>query len=209
MPRTLWRDELGRFTASPAPRDWPLEVQEPAREPSLAADVAVPALQAVVSALAGGCLTAVACWLFGLPSWTIWATVAAVFAISWAVRLQFSEASTWRTASPVPPEPAPRQPATVRLEVSELDPSGGVRRMSIADVPADDDRLREFARRVLDGESLSVHRWTAGPGRMFSRAEFDQLADSLTRAGFVVQGRGNKPRMLTERGRRVFRRLAE
>lgn len=138
-------------------------MQEPARGPSVAAGVIVPMLQSLVSALAGGCLAAVASWLLEWPGWVIWAAVASVFAVSWTLRLGFSEQSVWCVQNPVIPE-APWQPATVRLEASESDPSGGVRRMRIVDAPIDQAKLRLFAQRVLDGESLSSIAGQAGQG---------------------------------------------
>jgi len=200
----MYRDTLGRFSSAP-PRDWPVEVAEPIRAPSVAADVLVPVAQALAYALATIVGSLVLCSLLELPLWYALCAAGLVFALAIPGRMHGIGDTIWRTQQPVLPEP-PEPPQTVRLELTEETPTGGVRRMQIADVPVDDERLRQFVQAALQGESLSVHRWV-GAGRPFTRSQYVQLADALEQAGFITQARGNQGRRLTERGRRVLPKL--
>jgi len=200
----MYRDTLGRFSSAP-PRDWPVEVAEPIRAPSVAADVLVPVAQAMAYALASIVAGLVLCSLLELPLWYALCAGGLVFALAVPGRMHGIGDTIWRTQQPVLPE-APPPAQTVRLELTEETPSGGVKRMRIADVPVDDERLRQFVQAALQGESLSVHRWV-GAGRPFTRSQYVQLADALEQAGFITAARGNQGRRLTERGRRVLPKL--
>ena len=199
----MYRDAMGRFSSAP-PRDWPMEVAEPIRAPSLAADVLVPVAQAMAYALASLVAGLVLCSLLELPIWYALCAGGLVFALAVPGRMHGIGDTLWRTQQPVLPEAPTHE--TVRLELTEETPSGGVKRMRIADVPIDDGRLRQFVQAALQGESLSVHRWV-GAGRPFTRSQYVQLADAMEQAGFITAPRGNQGRRLTERGRRVLPKL--
>jgi len=203
------RDRLGRWASTGLPADIPTEVCEPVRPPDPVADVGVPVLQSVAVAGAAAIAALLAGLVGLLPTEDVltWAAGAAggVFVLALWPMLTWARATVWRVTTPVLPEPE-RPPTTVRLELAELTPSGGVQRMRLLDLPVDDERLRQFARAALDGHSLAVNRWA---GRTFSRSEFDTLADELTRAGLVTAPRGNQPRRLTAAGRAVLRRIAD
>jgi len=199
----MYRDTLGRFSSAP-PRDWPVEVAEPIREPSVKADVIVPVAQAMAYALASLVAGLVLCSLLALPLWYALCAGGLVFALAIPGRMHGIGDTLWRTQQPVLPEAPTHE--TVRLELTEETPSGGVKRMRIADVPIDDGRLRQFVQAALQGEFLSVHRWV-GAGRPFTRSQYVQLADAMEQAGFITAPRGNQGRRLTERGRRVLPKL--
>ena len=201
------RDHLGRWRATGLPADIPTEVVEPTRPPSVVSDVAVPVLQSLLVAAAAGVVAILLMWAGIVPDADPVADVGlaagAGFALSIGPMLQWARQTLWRVTTPVLPEP--ERPAQTTIEVTELTPAGGVQRMRILDLPIDDDRLRQFARAALEGRSLAVHRWA---GSTFSRAEYEQLADELQRAGLVTAPRGNQGRQLTAAGRAILRRLA-
>lgn len=202
------RDRFGRWLPDAAPAAVPTEVVEPVRAPDVAADVVVPALQAVLVAAAAAIGATLAVWLADVPMWGIPVAGGVALAAAIPTMLGHARETLWRTTTPVLPEPE-RPVQTVRLELSELSPGGGVKRMQILDLPVGprvhgDDRLRTFARAALEGSSLSVHRWTPGA---FTRHEYEVLSDELQRAGLLVVTRNG--RRLTTAGRHVLRRLAD
>jgi hypothetical protein len=71
-----------------------------------------------------------------------------------------------------------------------------------------EDQLVEFARSVLDGASLAVHKWT-GQGALFTRGQFDDLMSELIKLGYARDAAGNVARSLTAKGRAFMRALAE
>ena len=98
-------------------------------------------------------------------------------------------------AQPLPP---------VRVEVVQ---DGGQREDWI-DLPYPE-KLPELAEGLLSGRSYALNVW-AGPGALYSRAEFEQLRDVLIKRG-LARWKGKDPRNgweLTPAGRAVMRRLA-
>ncbi len=69
-------------------------------------------------------------------------------------------------------------------------------------------QLAEFARAVLDGASLAVHKWT-GQGSLFTRSQYDDLMSELVKMNYVRDAAGNVGRSLTPQGRALMRSLAE
>ncbi len=69
-------------------------------------------------------------------------------------------------------------------------------------------QLAEFARAVLDGASLAVHKWT-GQGSLFTRGQFDDLMSELVKMNYVREAAGNVGRSLTSKGKALMRALAE
>jgi hypothetical protein len=200
------RDDLGRWATRPT--DVPSEISEPTRKPDVISDVAVPVLQSVAIGAASAIAAVIGAVVGLVPvgDVVLGAGLAAGigFCASLWPNLMWARSSLWRTVSPIVPEPD-RPVATTRIEVAELTDGGGVQRMRILDVPVDDARLQMFAKAALEGQSLAVHRWA---GTMFSRSEYEQLADELTRAGLLTAPRGSRPRQLTAAGRAILRRLA-
>jgi len=192
------RCTCGRFVADAAA---PADLHEPARAPSAAADVLVPLAGAAVTAASVGLLAALAWWLLGAPAWSVIVAGCVAFPVAWWGWSARVSETWWRHTTT--PEPAP-EPRTVRLELSDLSPSGGVRQMRILDLPIDDARLAAFARAATEGRSLAVHRWAPGT---FTRGEYSVLTDELVRAGLMIESRGNTPRRLSAAGRCVLRRL--
>lgn len=201
------RDPLtGRFL--PQPRDWPSEITEPVRPPSVAADVLVPVCQSLAYALAVLVGGLVACGVFEWPAWYALAAAGITFALAVPGRMHGVGDTLWRTASPVVPDPPAPQPAQVRIELTEQTPGGGVQRMRILDLPIDDQRLAVFARAALEGQSLALAKWT-GAGRPFRRGEYVELCDRLEQAGWLIPARGNVGARLTAAGRSMLRKLID
>ena len=200
MPRL--RDAAGRFVATP---EWPVEITEPAREPSVTGDVIVPLLQSLIWSMATGVCALVLCWLTELPNWVALLIATIAFVVSWGSALQTAHETIWRTETPLVQRVEPI-PQTVRLELTETTPEGNVQRMRIADVPIDDERLKLFVQAALEGRSLSVHRWTPQP---LSRSQYERITDALEQAGFITVSRGRGGRRITERGKRVLQKLLE
>lgn len=71
----------------------------------------------------------------------------------------------------------------------------------------DRDDLRLMARRVSEGKSLTVNSWIGVGG--WTRTKVDNLMSELEKMGYARSGRGNQPRQLTNKGRALFRALAE
>ncbi len=69
-------------------------------------------------------------------------------------------------------------------------------------------QLAEFARAVLDGASLAVHKWT-GQGSLFTRGQYDDLMSELIKMNYARDAAGNVARSLTPQGRALMRALAE
>jgi hypothetical protein len=69
-------------------------------------------------------------------------------------------------------------------------------------------QLAEFARAVLDGASLAVHKWT-GQGALFTRGQYDDLMSELIKMNYARDAAGNVARTLTPQGRALMRALAE
>ncbi len=69
-------------------------------------------------------------------------------------------------------------------------------------------QLAEFARAVLGGASLAVHKWT-GQGALFTRGQYDDLMSELVKMNYVREAAGNVARSLTSKGRALMRGLAE
>ncbi len=70
------------------------------------------------------------------------------------------------------------------------------------------EQIKQFARAVTSGESLTVHNWV-GAGSLFTRGQYDSLMSELERMGYVLPGAGNKPRRPTAKGRALLRALAQ
>jgi len=192
---------------------------QPARDASVAADVAVPALQAL------GCGIAAAMLATGAAIWQVWpwwlplATLGTVAPVVWAILLVDHRRALWRIeeifgadldgdSQAGPPEPEP----PTRLDVSIEDPDGQPRHGLFVDLPAGmtADQFIEFARQVADGDSLAQGRWTGG-GNLLSRAQFDSLMQRLERAGLVDWRDPTAPargRQLTARGGKILAKIA-
>lgn len=187
-----------------------MELTEPVRAPEPVADVVVPFLQSLAYGVAMAALTGVICSVFRLSGWYVLVAGAVVFALMLPQTLREARETLWRTATPVFP-PTTRvndePPQTIRVELTQME-NGSIRRMQIVDLPVDAERLRELVHGALRGESLAVHRWS-GVGRPFTRTEYVQLTDQLTRIGWMTAPRGNVGRQLTAAGRVMLQKLCE
>ena len=176
---------------------------------SLKVAVAVPALQALVSAVfwAVGVfgMVAVGNFVLGLtvPSWAV-SVVAFSFigVITWRVLLD-----DWRHLiyglEDTHQEPAQMDyhPEPIRIELA----SDNGRSMSYIDLPVDVDRLQLLGSGLVEGESFTEARWV---GDAFSRREFVLLRDTMIRRGMAAwvserdTARGVK---ITQKGMAIFR----
>lgn len=193
-----------------------LERQAPSREPSTAADVAVPLQQSMVCGAFGAVLAAAIVALVTKDAQLILLATGiggfGVAATAWVVLLADHRALLWSI------ERATRTdldgdgrvgPQELRIEVAHRDESGRLARMEYLTIPGvDAHRLRQFARAVVKGDRMTVHKWTA-TGALFTRGEFDAIMGTLERGGLVTRGSGAAGRQLTRSGRVIFERLAE
>ena len=90
-----WRNYQAGNASS---QEWPgYEVQKPTRHPTIASDVAVPFLQAVITALVLGTAAATILWGFWavpfFPTWQI--ASACAFVVSWLWRLGAATETLW------------------------------------------------------------------------------------------------------------------
>jgi hypothetical protein len=193
------------------------------------ADVAVPLLQAAVSAgvgfvaglLAGG----VGAALFGAPWWV--PVVAGPFAglvmfgWTWYELLDDTRAllrerevyvtddhprlDTWG-----PEEPEEPVESVVHLEVDQRREDGGPRG-AWRDLPVNPDHFRTWARAALAGQSLAQTSWTGRSG-LFSRSQYDSLLTFLSDAGIVEwvnPASTSQGRRLTRAGRAALEHYTE
>ena len=73
----------------------------------------------------------------------------------------------------------------------------------------DPDRLRQFAKGLVEGRSTGTSTWTGERG-LFERTEFEQLRDELISRGFAKWSKSkNRGWHLTSKGTAWFTALAE
>lgn len=212
-----WQQQERRrhYVGDAAPVDTPFSEfhrETPARPPAVGGDVAVPALQAIISG--------VAIFLVGLAIlWPDWQIAAAgggiVGALAWFLLLSDSR-RLLRVVEDVTGvdldqdghigEPEP--PALgVKLRIDEEE--GRVTKY--AHLPIDAQRLGQLARGLLGSESFAVASWT-GRGKPFSRAEFETLRDWLFRNGYAGWEDPNNRQLgvkFTAKGDALLRALAD
>lgn len=176
---------------------------------SLRVSVAVPGLQALVSAswwfLAMFGMVSV--WNFlGLPKVPAWAVGVVAFSLVglWSWRILLDD---WRHKiyglEDTHQEPAQMDyhPEPIRIELA----SDNGRSMSYIDLPVDVDRLQLLGSGLVEGESFTEARWV---GDAFSRREFVLLRDTMIRRGMAAwvserdTARGVK---ITQKGMAIFR----
>jgi hypothetical protein len=96
-----------------------------------------------------------------------------------------------------------------RVQIDKFD-TGGHKSVDFLHLGSDvtEAQLAEFARAVLGGASLAVHKWT-GQGALFTRSQFDDLMSELVKMNYVRDAAGNVARSLTSQGKALMRALAE
>ena len=195
-----------------APADqWDVYHSEPARAASVASDVAVPALQSLISGVVAGAVTLALCVAFGWQMRIAGAVALAVLALAWVWLLVDHRRLLWAvenlTHADVNRDGAIGQPEPARL-VLEVKHSGGERSgFDFLHLGIDQADFLTWARAVLGGQSLAVGQWV-GRGRLFTRGQYDALMSELERAGIVRAADARNPqsgRELSPAGRAALR----
>lgn len=178
--------------------------------------VAQAAMQAVAGALAVG----LAVNLYGhWASPVRWALFAFGALLALLIRLGvvawdgYRERAMYMTESITQP-PAADAPQlapvrTVRVELVDRDPNGGVRQMQFLDLPYPD-RLPVLAAGLSNGVPFTIDEW-AGKDKLFSQGEFDILRDEMRARGLAVNRNPAAPNLgmtLTVAGKAVMRKIA-
>lgn len=196
--------------------DWSDVYQaRPARPASVAADVAVPGLQALISGLIAGALTLAGGLAFDYPLEYAGAVALAVLAIAWALLLADHRRLLWAVENltrrdldgdGATGEPAAAEPARLILEVKHTG-TGDKRGLDFHHLGIDAHAFLLWARAALEGQTLAVGAWV-GRGRPFSRGQYDALMGELERAGIIRLTDPKNPqsgRELTAPGRAALR----
>ncbi len=203
----------GKFD-NPGGGAWSVNSFSPIRKADLTSDVAVPAVQALISSalsLPASSLVLVYLeyeWYFSFP---LGALVMGAYWIKGVRRLELERGESREFSY----EPVDAQDAAgshggkvdqVSLEVISKDDDFRAA-MKIVDLPAgmSVSEFMEFCRDILAGKSLARKEW-AGGGKQFSRDQYDDLMAAMSASGLVIQvaGRG---RALTSGGRRAIARM--
>ena len=189
----------------------------PIRAPAVGADVGVPFLLALASALVTFCAVGIvaiaAHWSVGVPAI---AASLALFLV-WFWRLIKWESLLWATeelfnadfdrdGSVGEPGPSRR---TVQLEITTPDEPGSIRYLNIPDALFA--KLPGVALKLVAGTPFSEGAMT-GKGRPLSRSEFHQLRDLFMERGVVAWKDERHPTLgieFTIYGKRVIRQMAE
>ena len=158
------------------------EYRRPARAANVAADVATPALQSVVTGVAASFVAIVPAVAFDL-SWLIVPTAGAVaFALSWWWLLRDGRAALWevetfqREPEPATPEPAK---ATTRLAVT----LGNTHHER--ELPIEPDMLLRLARSLAGGARPFSERELVGAGLLSGRTQYEATRDALVAMGWL------------------------
>ena len=184
------------------------EYRRPARAANVAADVATPALQSTVTALAASFVAIVPAVALDL-SWLIVPTAGAVaFALSWWWLLRDGRAALWevetfqREPEAATPEPAK---ATTRLAVT-LGNSHHER-----ELPIEPDMLLRLARALDNGARSFSERELVGAGLLSGRTQYEQVRDTLVVMGWLRWKAADRRQGLdwTAPGRAGLRALAD
>lgn len=202
--------EWGQQVVTPQPVD---------RLSTLEGDVYVPALQALLLAVAWGLVASVVVSVVVICSGVAWwlavaaFVVVAVAVLAWQATagVQLRRDLLWRRellegvdldgdgVVGCPPSPS------MCVEVAEG------RSTRFVELEVEPDQAARFARGVLAGRPLAEASWT-GRGALFSRSEFRGVRDELLERGMAVwvnERAHAQGVVLTAAGRAVFRRLAD
>jgi len=190
---------MGKFTrfesasaafgrSAPADQWSDVYYSEPARAASVGSDVAVPALQALISGVVAGAVVLALCVAFGWALRIAGAVALAVLAITWLLLLVDHRRLLWAvenlTRADLNRDGAIGQQEPARL-VLEVKQSGADRRgLDFLHLAIDQATFLQWAAAALDGRSLAVSSWV-GRGRLFSRSQYDGMIAELERAGIV------------------------
>jgi len=181
----------------------------PIRAPEVGGDVLVPLLRAVISGAMLAALSGVAALVIGWP-WWVPVGVAGMFSVAVWFSCGLSDKLLWAseivTGKDLDQDGRIGQPATVRVEVSDLDQ----RQLRFMELPGTPEALQQLAHGVLTGKTLAEAEWT-GKGRPYSRNEFRDMRAQLLERGIVTWRNDEAPSQgveLTRVGRAVFDEIA-
>jgi len=207
--------EIRRFHAGAelaAPHAAVEEFLTPARSASIASDVVVPFLQALVTAIVTGLVSLFPVIALDLPLLTSLLAGALAMGMTWLYLLGEHRRSLWQHErfehEPEPPVVQPQQPPEigVKLAVDE-----GPGHMRFGHLPIDHATLVTLAKALEGGRAFSVAGLT-GRGKLLSRGEFETLRSWLLDSDYA-HWKDSENRNLgiefTNRGAAFWRALAE
>lgn len=186
----------------------------PAHRATIEADLLVPAGQTLISALVTALPTA------AIGMWFRWEWYAPLAVASITVLVQWfrylnhqeralailEEFSYSPGADQAQQKPSSPKPSPIRLDIFSRDDDFKAA-IKIVDLPSDvsGEEFKTLCQDVLAGKSLARKNW-AGPGKEFSRDQYDNLMTAMLDAGLIatVPGAGKK---LTNGGRHAIRRM--
>ena len=188
------------------------EFRRPARAANVASDVATPALQSVVTAVAA-CFVAIVPMLAFDLSWLVLPTAGAfAFALSWAALLREGRAALWEVET-YQREPEPATPA------AEPEPARSVTRLAVTlgnthqerELPIEPDVLLRLARTLAGDAHSFSERELVGAGLLSGRAQYEQVRDTLVTMGWLRWKAADRRQGLewTAPGRAGLRALAD
>lgn len=178
---------------------------EPARPASIAADVGVPALQALISALIVAGLVYAGARAGFWPSETCFFAGLLALAVIWALLLLDHRRLLWAIETlsnrDLNHDRCIGEPERLLLEVKHTggERAGGFDFLHLGIAPG---TFETWSRAALAGQTLAVNRWV-GRGAPFTRQQYEQLMSELERAGIVRLAQSG--RELTSAGRAALR----
>lgn len=190
------------------------ERRAPAREPTIAGDVAVPGLQAAITGAIGAAVTAGGSLAIGYPFWASMQAGAAgglaVLAVTWLARMGAHNRLLWMietitggddraTAAPPPPP--------VLVEVTNDTGNGGTMRRFELPKGVTESMFRNWAQQTAAGIKTPARAQWVGRGKPFSRGQYEALVGELETAGIVHDNGDGAGRRLTLGGRRAMARI--
>lgn len=184
---------------------------EPARAASLASDVGVPALQALISGMVAALLVAVGVMAWGWSWAAVGASGVGVLAITWALLLVDHRRLLWAvenlTSGDLDGDGVVGNPEPARLVLEVKQETSERRGLDFLHLDVDQAIFLTWARAALAGQSLAVAAWV-GRGRPFTRGQYEGMLAELERSGIVRLSDARNPqngRELTGAGRAALR----
>jgi len=190
------------------------EFHTPARDASLASDVLVPVIQALITAMVSMMIVTPIVFAADLDWRFIFVAGGLALAATWLYLLSEHRRSLWtheryenEPARPsAPSEPTQHKKPAIRLEIRE-----DKNRVRFAHLPVDLERLSAMARAINNGRGFSTSQWS-GSGKLLSRSEFESLRDWLIDSDYAAWRDDANHSLGTEwtsKGRSFWRGIAD
>lgn len=193
----------------------------PARDADFTADVLVPALQALITAIISSLITLLGVGLFAWSWWSVPGVGLLVFGLAWLILLSDHRALLWSVESIINEDldgdghtgkpaalPAPRNPNSEPVRIQAEVREG--QRWLFADFPApSNEAMYQFAQAVNDGRATFSERSASQHG--FSREQWQALRDEFLAARLAKWNSPGSPRQgvaLTNAGAGLIRKIS-